>query len=304
MLDACRKAVETEPQTARLHARYARVLAVAGNADDALKEARVGAELGSAMAMVLLGVMHADGNGVARDYAAALKLFRDAAKKDHPLASFNLGVMFANGWGTPADDAEAVAQFQRAAGGYDPLAMQILGDAYATDCERPSAWPEGRRNPLRIAPLGRAEPDTAALVAWYERQARAGELWAQNYVGHLYEAGQWMAQDYAMAQTWYRRAAEAGFGPAQMSMAMVYWKGLGVERDDNESRRWSMMGVHQFCDRAAQAEPGANACDRFAADAYDPGKVVPGISAYCMSRYADQAIPACRKAVAEFPSIV
>src|SRR5258708_17872579 len=65
-----------------------------------------------------------------------------------------------------------------------------------------------------------------------------------------------------------------------------------------------MMSLYQFCDRAAQAEPGANACDRFAADAYDPGKVVPGLSAYCMSRYADQAIPACRKAVAEFPSTV
>jgi TPR repeat protein len=321
MLDACRKAVETEPQSARLHARYARVLAVAGNADDAMKEARVGTELGSSMAMTLLGVMFADGNGVARDYGAALKLFREAAKKDHPLAAFNLGVMLANGWGTPADDADAIAQFHRAAGGYDPLAMQILGEAYARGRgvvadpeaverwwkkagERPSAWPEGHRNPLRIAPLGRVEPDGAALVAWYERQARAGELWAQNYVGHLYEAGQWVAQDYAMAQTWYRRAAEAGFGPAQMSMAMVYWKGLGVERDDNESRRWSMMGVYQYCDRAAQAEPGANACDRFAADAYDPGKVVPGLSAYCMSRYADQAIPACRKAVTEYPSIV
>ncbi len=318
-LEACRKAVETEPQSARLHARYARVLAVAGNADDAVKEARVGTELGSPMAMVLLGVMFADGNGVARDYGAALKLFREAAKKDHPLASFNLGVMLANGWGTAADDADAVAQFHRAAAGFDPLAMQILGEAYAKGRgvavdpaaaerwwkkagERPQALPEGRRNPMRLAQLGRVEPDAAALVAWYERQARAGELWAQNYVGHLYEAGQWVPQDYATAQIWYRRAAEAGFGPSQMSMAMLYSNGLGVERDQAESRRWAMMGLTQSCDRAVQAEPGANACDRFAADSYDPGKVVPGLSAYCMSRYAEQAIPACRKAVAEFPS--
>lgn len=134
MLEACRQAVETEPKTARLHGRYARVLAVAGDAAGALKEARLGTELGSSMAMVLLGVMQAEGNGVARDYGAAgprSKFFRDAAKKDHPLASFNLGVMIANGWGTAADDADAVAQFHRAAGGYDPLAMQILGEAYA-----------------------------------------------------------------------------------------------------------------------------------------------------------------------------
>ena len=321
MLDACRKAVETEPQSARLHARYARVLAVAGNADDAVKEARVGTELGSPMAMVLLGVMFADGNGVARDYGAALKLFRTAAKKDHPYASFNLGVMLANGLGTAPDDTDAIAQFLAAAAGYDPLAMQILGEAYAKGrgvavdpaaaerwwkkaAERPQALPEGQRNPMRIAQLGRVAPDGAALVAWYERQARSGELWAQNYLGHLYEAGQWVAQDYATAQSWYRRAGEAGYAPAQMSMAMLYYHGLGVERDEKESRRWAMMQVYQGCDRAAQAEPGANACDRFAADVYDPGKVVPGLSAFCMSRYAEQAIPACQKAVADLPSVV
>lgn len=244
MLEACRKAVETEPQSARLHARYARVLAVAGDTAGALKHARLGTELGSSMAMVLLGVMIADGNGIARDYGAALKLFRDAAKKEHPFAFFNLGVMLANGWGTPADEAGAIAQFHRAAGGSDPLAMQILGEAYAKGRgvvadsaaverwwrqagERPQGLPEGRRNPMRIAQLGRVAPDGTALLAWYERKARAGELWAQNYVGYLYEAGQWVAQDYAMAQTLYRRAAEAGFGPAQMSTAMLYHYGLG-----------------------------------------------------------------------------
>jgi hypothetical protein len=310
--------VETEPKSARLHARYARVLAVAGHATGALKEARLGTELGSPMAMVLFGVMVAEGNGIARDHGAALELFRDAARKDHPLASFNLGIMLANGWGTAPDDAGAVAQLHRAAAGFDPLTMQILGEAYAKGRgvvadpaavrwwrragERAQALPEGRRNPMRLAQLGRVAPDTAALLAWYERLARAGELWAQNYVGHLYEAGQWVPQDYAMARTWYRRAAEARFGPAQMSMAMLHSNGLGVERDPAESRRWAMMGAHQSCDRAVQAAPGANACDRFAADAYDPGKVVPGLSAYCMSRYAEAAIPARRKAVAEFPS--
>ncbi len=65
-----------------------------------------------------------------------------------------------------------------------------------------------------------------------------------------------------------------------------------------------MMGIHQACERAAQAEPGANACDRYAGDAYDPGKVVPGLSAYCMTRYTEPAIAACRKAVRDFPGEV
>lgn len=317
-IDACSKTLAIEPKSARAHARYARVLAVAGDTAGELREARLGGELGSPMAMVLLGVMQAEGNGVARDYAAALRLFGEAAKKDHPLASFNLGVMLANGWGSAADDAEAVAHFHRAAGGHDPLAMQILGEAYAKGrgvvadqaaaerwwkkaIDRPQAWPEAKRNPLRIAQYGRITPDGPALFAWYERLARAGDLPAQTYVGHLYEAGQWVAQDYAQAHSWYRRAAEAGYGPAQMSMAMLYSNGLGVTRDENEARNWAMLGVYQACDRAAQAQPGANACDRFAADAYDPAKVVEGLSALCMNRYAERAIPACQKAVSAFP---
>ena len=319
VLDWCRKAVESEPKAAELHAKLARVLAVAGDDAEALKEARRGTELGSSMAAVLLGVMYADGRGVARDYGAALKLFRDPAQRDHALAHFNLGVMLANGWGVALDDAEAVAQFHQAAGGFDPLAMQILGDSYAKGrgvvadpataerwwrqaVERGQAGPEGRRNPFRIAPLGRAAPDAAALVAWYERQARAGELWAQTYVGALYEAGQWVRQDYPTAIEWYRKAGEAGHVPAQMRMAALYSDGRGVARDRAEMLHWARMGMDQKCDRDAQSEPGANECDRLAADTYDPGKVVPGLSGYCMSRYAAKAIPACRRATSEFPA--
>ena len=321
IVEACRSAVASEPKSAPLHARYARVLAVAGEAPQAFAEARAGADLGSSMATNLLGVMYAEGSGVARDYGAALKLFRDAAKRDHPLAYFNLAVMQANGLGTPQDDVEAVASLNAAARGYDPIAMQILGESYATGravgadpataerwwrkaIERPQAWPEGRRNPARLSQLGRLAPDGAALLAWYERLARAGDLRAQNYVGHLYEAGQWVAQDYATARTWYERAAMMGDVPAQMSMAMLYSEGLGVERDPKESRRWAMKQLNDGCDRAAQAEPGADACDRFAADLYDPGKVVPGMSAYCMRGYAERAIPACRRAVKDFPGTV
>ncbi len=244
MLEACGKAVEAEPKSAPLRARHARVLAVAGDRAGALREARAGSELGSPMAMVQLGVMLAEGDGIGRDLGAALNLLREAAKKDHPLAHFNLAVMTANGWGTAASDADAVVLLSRAAAGFDPLAMQLLGEAYLKGrgvradaaeaerwwrkaAERPVALPEGRRNPLRLAQLGRLAPDGARLAAWYERQAHAGELWAQHYVGHLYRAGQWLPQDYGMARTGFRRAAEAGFSPAQGSMAMLYQYGAG-----------------------------------------------------------------------------
>ena len=38
LLEACRKAVEMEPKSARLHARYARVLAIGGGATEVMLE--------------------------------------------------------------------------------------------------------------------------------------------------------------------------------------------------------------------------------------------------------------------------
>ncbi len=319
VLAACAKAVEDEPKAGRLHAQLARALAVAGDAAEAFKEARIGSDLGSPMAANLLGVMYADGEGTARDYGAALALLRDAAKKGHPHAHFNLGVMFSNGWGAAVDDVEAAAEFNAAAAGRDAQAMLIIGDIYAkgrgvvADPLQAERWwkraaerveTEGRRNPARIARLGRAEPDKPALLGWYGQRAGAGERWAQTYVGALYESGQWVKQDYAIAAAWYKKAGEAGDGIAQRRMATLYMNGWGVARDEAEARRWSMMGMDQQCDALAGADPGADECDRLAGDKYDPGKVVQGFGAYCMGRFAPKAIPACTRAVAEFPAAV
>jgi TPR repeat protein len=317
--DACRKAVEMEPKAGRLHAQLARALALTGDSAGALKEARIGSDLGSPMAANLLGAMVAGGEGVARDYAAALALFREAAKKGHPHAHFNLGVMLANGWGVAADDGEAAAEFNKAAAGRDPQAMLVLGDLYArgrgvaADPAQAERWlkraaeqaeTEGHRNPARVAPLGRAEPDKSALLAWYEERARAGELWARTYMGALYESGQWVKQDYAAAIAWYEKAGEAGDGLAQRRMAALYFHGWGVPQDPAQSRRWAVMGMDQRCDALARADPGANECDRLAGDRFDPNKVVEGTTGYCMARFASRAIPACTRAVAEFPSTV
>jgi len=307
--DACEQAIIDEPKTARLYGHVARVRALAGDGAGALGAARTGAELGSTTAQVILGVMLAEGQQVPRDYAAARELFQRAARQGSPHAHFNLGVMFANGWGVQRDDVDAKASFYKAAQSGDPLAMQLVGQRYdEAEAERwyrraaEVMYPEGARNPLRFATLGRAQPDGAALVAWYEAKARSGEPWAQTYVGLLHEAGQWVPQDAAAAAKWYRPAGEAGYYPAQLRMAMLYRDGRGVPRDEAESRRWALLQQVQRCDVLERAEPGANACDRLAADRYDPERVVEGVDSFCMRRFAERAVAACTAAAKESPS--
>src|SRR5438034_920602 len=278
---ACEQAVKDQPKAARLHGYLARVRALAGDAAGALEAARAGAALGSPTAQVILGVMLAEGG----DYAAAREQFRNAARLGSPHANFNLGAMLANGWGTERDDTDAAAAFLQAAKAGDALAMQLVGQRY--DKSQAEQWfrraaeamyPEWPREPLRIASV---KIDSAALVDWYREKART-EPWAQAYMGLLYEAGQWVRQDHAAAASWYRRAAEAGHVPAQWRLARLYRDGRGVPRDEAEARRWNQRWEVQRCEELERAEAGANACDRLAADRYDPGRVVPGVDSFCL----------------------
>jgi TPR repeat protein len=305
---ACEQAAQERPNEGRVFALLARVRLLSGDGKGALEAARKGAELRSSNAQVLLGVMHADGVHLPRDHAAALELFRLAERARSPYAHFNLGVLFANGWGVERDEEYAARYFRLAALDGDPLAMQLFAQR---DRPNAGAWlrraaeamaPEGAPTGMRIAELGRAAPDEKALLAWYEEKARAGEPWAQAYLGMLRESGQWLRQDYGAAADSYARAGAAGNVPAQVRLAKLYREGLGVARDEAEARRWGEMSQVQRCEALEREAAGANACDRLAADRYDPQKVLPGVDSFCMRRFAGRAVAACSAAAKESPS--
>ena len=46
-------------------------------------------------------------------------------------------------------------------------------------------------------------------MKWWEMSAEAGNAWAMNSIGDLYENGQGVEQSYAEARGWYERAAQA-----------------------------------------------------------------------------------------------
>ena len=303
--EMCEQAVQETPTGSPwLYGNLARARAFTGDARGALEAARKGAEQNSTLARAVLGVLLATGEVVMRDYPAARDQFRRAAKEGSPHAAYNAGVLAANGWAGEKDESDALAAFTQAARGGDPLAMQVLGQRY----EQPE-WlrkaaeamdPEIPGEPLRLARAGRAELDTAALVAVYRDKAKT-EPWAQAYLGLLYEAGQWLPRDAAAAAAWYRRAAEARYVPAQWRLALLYRHGRGVPQDLAEARHWSERWEVQRCEEHELAEAGANACDRLAADGYDPDRVASGVDSFCMRHFARRAIVACTAAVKQSP---
>ncbi|MGH8223251.1 MAG: tetratricopeptide repeat protein, partial [Woeseiaceae bacterium] len=79
-----------------------------GDYETALAEWQPLAEQGDASSQFGLGLLYANGFGVAMDDAQALKWYGLAADQGHAEAQYNLGVMYQNGWGVEQSDADTV----------------------------------------------------------------------------------------------------------------------------------------------------------------------------------------------------
>jgi uncharacterized protein len=112
----CRVAAAAKaPVTARRSLyELGRAYAAAGQLPDAVGAYRKAVDKGSTSAMVELGVMFANGTGVAKDDAQARALFQRAAEAGNPRGATNLAAISGNG-GTPADPVEARALLTKAA---------------------------------------------------------------------------------------------------------------------------------------------------------------------------------------------
>ena len=59
-----------------------------------------------------------------------------------------------------------------------------------------------------------------------------------NNLGHLYQAGRGVPQDYAQARQWHRKAAAAGEPRAMLNLGLIYRDGLGVTKDSAQAHQW------------------------------------------------------------------
>jgi hypothetical protein len=90
------------------------------------------AEGGNATAQYRLGVMYAEGKGVAQSDVEAARWFERAAVQGDAAAQYDLGASYAEGLGVPKDNAAAAKWFRRAADQGLPLAQLNLGLLHAS----------------------------------------------------------------------------------------------------------------------------------------------------------------------------
>lgn len=84
--------------------------------ETALREFGALADQGDARAQFYLGVMHENGQGVAKDSAEAAKWYLRSAEQGHLDAQQNLALLYRNGDGVPQDHVRAHMWYSLAAG--------------------------------------------------------------------------------------------------------------------------------------------------------------------------------------------
>jgi TPR repeat protein len=85
------------------------------------------AKAGDKLAQYNLGLMYANGQGVARSGKAAFDWTEKSAKQNHAPAQHNLGVFYENGLGVAKDIKQAIAWYTRAANQGHAPAQHNLG---------------------------------------------------------------------------------------------------------------------------------------------------------------------------------
>ena len=87
--------------------------------------------------------------------------------------------------------------------------------------------------------------DYATALAEWTPLAEAGDAYAQNNLGVMYDKGEGVLQDDSEAVKWYRRAAEAGDAVAQNNLGAMYGKGEGVLQDHRLAYMWFNLAAAQ-----------------------------------------------------------
>jgi TPR repeat protein len=164
---------------------------------EAIAAWRRAADKGSTAAMVELGVLYANGAGVAKDEAQARKLFERAAQAGNPLGVSNLAAMSGSG-GPAADPAKARAMLTKAAEANSPEAEYQLGMMMADGS-------------------GGAKDETGAR-ALFEKAAAQNHPGALLLMGVFAESGRGGPKDESAAKSYYKRSADLGNDEAKAAL--------------------------------------------------------------------------------------
>jgi tetratricopeptide (TPR) repeat protein len=201
-MKACKTAAEAHDAPRRIWFELGRAYEFNRQPAEAVSAYRKAVEAGSTTAMVGLGALYANGNGVKADLGEARRLFERAGAAGDPLGMTNLGSMYGAGIGVPVDFAKARVWFAKAVAANSADAMFQLG----------LMTQDGDGGPK----------DDVAAKALFEKAAALGHSGALERMGAYAEAGRAGPKDPKAAIAFYKKAAALGDEDAMAALKRVH----------------------------------------------------------------------------------
>jgi TPR repeat protein len=189
--------------------------------EKAFKWYKASADQGNARAQNAMGVMYSLGHGVMQDKEEAIRWYHKAAKQLNPNAMFNLGAAHYNGDGVGVDDNASYAWF---------VLAKNLGDQSASEA------------------IKRMPPRPHLRTLWIERNA-------YEYIGDMYQNGDFLPQSTSEAINWYRKAT--GNGAIGSAAALQVKLASLLLQDKTATANYGE--AHELCRKAAESHYPAGA---------------------------------------------
>ncbi len=86
---------------------------------------------------------------------------------------------------------------------------------------------------------------TSPALRLLHRQAAAGDVKVQAYLGAMYASADGVALDYRRARYWEEKAAQQGDAKSQYNLGVLYARGLGGEQDLQRAVDWFRRAANQ-----------------------------------------------------------
>jgi len=206
------------------------------------------ARLGMADSQYEVGLMYANGVGVAQSFDQAMVWIHQSAEKGFVAAQYLLATRYQYGVSIERDERKAMVWYQRAADQGHAKAHFRLGKMHGT-AHREAAY----ACYLRAADMGLPDAQLAVADAlaegngvrlddgqalkWYVAAADQGFAPAQCALANLLAQGRGVAQDLNAAFDLYRKAARQFYAPAQVALSQLESSGLGRSASGRSRRK-------------------------------------------------------------------
>jgi TPR repeat protein len=190
------------------------------------------------------------GKGVTQSSTEARRWFDLAAKSNSPAARYKIGRLYETGTFYNKDIEKAIFHYEFSAQKGDVYALNNLGILYLTGKGVKQDTNKGLSFMRRAAATGNTEAQVNLgliylngtgvktnkknALEWFKEAGRTNNPEALFYLAeHAFAE-----QDYVQAYDYYLHSAQQSNSNAQLKLAMLYGKGLGINKDHEQSVKW------------------------------------------------------------------